>query len=178
MPNIPYKDVYDAEALPVVAAVRERRGGRLLNLDRMLLHDHRIAAGWGALMAPIRSSPNIAHRHRELAICAVARLNGADYEFNHHRQPWLDNGGSQAQLDALDDVAAASTNTRLFDPAERAVLALTLDSTRNVRIGEATLATFRAHFPESVVFYEMMMVIASYNMVSRVLVGFGVEPET
>jgi alkylhydroperoxidase family enzyme len=178
MPNIPYQDDYDLDAEPVVAAIRERRGGRLLNLDRMLLHNHRIAAGWGALMGPIRTSPNIAHRHRELAICAVARLNGADYEFNHHRQPWLDNGGTQAQLDALDDVAAASTDAALFDAAERAVLALALDSTRDIRIGEATLEALHIHFPEPVAFFELVMVVASYNMVSRVLVGLEIEPET
>lgn len=178
MPNIPYQDVYGEDAQGVVAAIRERRGGRLLNLDRMLLHTPTIAAGWGALMGPIRNSRHVGARHRELAICAVAKINGAEYEFRHHTIPWLSDGGSQAQLDALDDVAAASSNTELFDEAERAVLRFALESTREVRIGAATLEAIRMHFPEPAAFFELVMIVASYNMVSRVLVGLDIEFET
>ncbi|MBO9711760.1 carboxymuconolactone decarboxylase family protein [Sphingomonas sp.] len=178
MPPIPYKDDYAEDALDVVAALRERRGGRLLNLDRMLLHSPRIAAGWSALMAPVRASPHVSPRHRELAICAVAKLNGADYEFRHHTGPWLRDGGTQEQLDALDDVEAAARNEALFDEAERTVLAFTLESTRDVRVSPATVAAMQAHFPDPAAYFELMMVVASYNMVSRVLVGLGIEFET
>ncbi|MDE1147127.1 MAG: carboxymuconolactone decarboxylase family protein [Azospirillaceae bacterium] len=174
MPTIPYQDDPGPDAAEVVAAIRARRGGRLLNLDRMLLHNPRVAAGWGALMGPIRNSPNISARHRELAICAVARLNGADYEFRHHTGPWLRDGGTQAQLDALDDVAAASRDTDLFDAADRAVLAFALDSTRHVRIAADTLAAVRTHFPDPAAVFDLTMIVASYNMVARVLVGLDI----
>ncbi len=178
MPAIIYCDDYDADAEPVVAAIRARRGGHLLNLDRMLLHSPAIASGWSALMGQVRASPAISARHRELAICAVARINGADYEFHHHRGPFLDAGGSQAQLDALEDVAAAAVDNGLFDAAERAVLSLADESSRNVEIDAATMAAVRLHFPEPAATFELMMIVASYNMVSRLLVGLGIEPES
>ncbi|MET0310182.1 MAG: carboxymuconolactone decarboxylase family protein [Sphingomonas sp.] len=177
MPPIPYQDEYGPDAAEAVAAIRERRGGRLLNLDRMLLHNPKIAAGWGALMGPIRNSPNVSPRHRELAICAVARINGADYEFRHHTGPWLRDGGTQAQLDALDDVEAASRSLMLFDAAERTVLAFAFESTRNVAISPQTITAMQSHFPDSAAFFELVMIVASYNMVSRVLVGLGIEFE-
>ncbi|MBY8821586.1 carboxymuconolactone decarboxylase family protein [Sphingomonas colocasiae] len=177
MPSIGYRDDYDADAEPIAAAIRARRGGRLLNLDRMLLHSPGIAAGWNALMGQVRASPAISPRHRELAICAVARINGADYEFHHHRGPFLDAGGRQAQLDALDDVAKAAANHIVFDEAERAVLALACESSRHVGIDAETMDAVRLHFPEPAATFELMMVVASYNMVSRLLVGLGIEPE-
>lgn len=178
MPSISYRDDYDADAEPVAAAIRARRGGQLLNLDRMLLHSPGIAASWNALMGQVRASPAISSLHRELAICAVARINGADYEFHHHRGPFLDAGGSQAQLDALDDVARAAANHMLFDAAECAVLALAYESSRNVGIDAVTMDALRRHFPEPAATFELVMVVASYNMVSRLLVGLGIEPES
>jgi alkylhydroperoxidase family enzyme len=178
MPPIPYQDDYSDDDADLVAAIRTRRGGRLLNLDRMLLHNPQITAGWGALMVPIRNSPNISARHRELAICAVAALNGADYEFRHHTGPWLRDGGTQAQLDALSDVDAASRNATLFDATERTVLAFAYESTRNVKISPPTVLAMQACFPTPAAFFDLTMVAASYNMVSRVLVGLGIEFET
>ncbi|MDR3511947.1 MAG: carboxymuconolactone decarboxylase family protein [Caulobacteraceae bacterium] len=177
MPNIPYRTEFDGEAERVAAATRERRGGRLLNLDRMLLHSPPLAEGWAHLFSRVRKGYRLSPLHRELAICAVARLNGADYEFNHHIGPFVAAGGAPGQVEALVDIEAASKDTALFGPAERAVLAMARDSTRDVRIGEATLAAVRQAFPDPDEFLELLMVIASYNMVSRVLVGLGVEPE-
>ncbi len=177
MPNIPYRTKFDAEAERVAVDVRVRRGGRLLNLDRMLLYCPPLAEGWAYLMVRVRKGYRITPRERELAICAVAAMNEAHYEFHHHIGPLIAAGGSQAQVDALKDVAAASTDATLFDATERAVLAFALDSTRAVKIRPETMAAVNAAFPTPEQVFELMMVIASYNMVSRVLVGLGIEIE-
>ena len=39
----------------LVAAIRQRRGGQLLELDRLLLHSPAFATGWGELMGRVRS---------------------------------------------------------------------------------------------------------------------------
>jgi len=46
MPRIPYlpSDIGEPEML--VASIHARRGGTLLNLDRMLLHTPPLAKGW------------------------------------------------------------------------------------------------------------------------------------
>ena len=177
MPVIPYRTAFDAAAQPVVEAIRARRGGGLLNLDRMLLYSPAIAEGWGALMGPIRGAGAIPARYRELAICAVTFMSRADYESHQHAALLIAAGGSDAQVAALGDVGAASTDATLFDDAERAVLALALDSTRDVAIRPNTMAALHAAFspPEEVL--ELMMIVAAYNLVSRVLIGLGIEVE-
>ena len=46
MPRIPYLPADIAEPAELVAAIRKRRGGELINLDRLLLYSPPVAAGW------------------------------------------------------------------------------------------------------------------------------------
>jgi alkylhydroperoxidase family enzyme len=159
-----------------VAAIRARRGGRLLNLDRMLLYSPPLAAGWNAHLRAVRTQLELDPKLRELAICAVAALNGADYEFVHHAPEFLAAGGSERQLQALRAPDRALADAELFDAAQRAALALTVEMTRDVAVADATFeAALAALGPRAVV--ELVGVIATYNMVSRFLVALGVEPE-
>jgi len=178
MPSIPYRTTFlDGEASRVAALVRERRGGRLLNLDRMLLYFPALAEGWGGLMLSVRKGQRISAYHRELVICAVAQLNDAQYEFHYHRGPLAAAGATEAQISALVDVSLAAENNAVFGAVERAVLHFALESTRNVKISAPTLAAVKECFPDPEQIFELMMIAASYNMVSRVLVGLGVEIE-
>ena len=68
----------------LVAAIEARRGGTLMNLDRMLLWSEPVARGWNVYLRALRQEISLAPFVRELAICVVARLTGADYEFHHH----------------------------------------------------------------------------------------------
>ena len=84
MPRVPYVPEDIAEPKEIVDAVRKRRGGKLLALDRMLLHSPPLAAGWNAYLGAVRTQLSLAAKPRELAICGVAALNGAEFEFVHH----------------------------------------------------------------------------------------------
>ena len=89
MPNIPYITDTDIEqqAVPadLVDAIRARRtSGCLLNLDRMLLHSPPFARGWNIYLGAIRKDLDVSPLLRELAICAVAKLNRAEYEWIQH----------------------------------------------------------------------------------------------
>jgi alkylhydroperoxidase family enzyme len=98
MARIPYLPADLREPADLVDAIRARRGGRLLNLDRMLLYSPPLAAGWNAHLRAVRTQLELDPKLRELAICAVAALNGADYEFVHHAPEFLAAGGSEHQL--------------------------------------------------------------------------------
>ncbi len=176
MPRIPYRNEDDPAIAEVVGSIKARRGGRLINLDRMLLHSPPFARGWNALLAAVRRDLEISPRVRELAICAVARLNDAGYEWYQHAPELIAAGARQAQLDALGDVEAAARDTALFDEAERAALALTIEMTRRVEVGEATLERARKVFGERQL-TELVGIIATYNMVSRYLVALGVDEQ-
>ena len=172
MPRIPYRNEDDPQIGDLVDSIKARRKGNLINLDRMLLHSPPFAQGWNALLGAVRRSLEIPPRVRELAICAVARLNKAGYEWYQHAPEFLDAGGPQAQLDALDDVDAAARDARLFDEAERAALQLTLEMTRGVEVSDATLERARKAFGDRQL-TELVGTIATYNMVSRFLVALG-----
>jgi alkylhydroperoxidase family enzyme len=177
MPEIPYVPADVLEPVEIVSAIRARRGGTLLNLDRMLLHSPPFALGWNTLLGVVREKLSLSPRLRELAICAVGAINGADYEVFQHAGPFRASGGSDPQLAALSDCEAAVNNVALFDARERAILALTLAMTRTVKPTAETLAKARSQLASDRQLVELVGVVATYNMVSRFLVALGVEPE-
>jgi alkylhydroperoxidase family enzyme len=174
---IPYQPHDLDEPRELVAAIRARRGGALLNLDRMLLHSEALARGWNGYLRAVRTELALAPRLRELAICVVAVLTGADYEFAQHGPLFLAAGGTARELDAVRQLGAADVDAGDFDAHERAIIALATEMTRHVRVLPPTLAAARAAVPDDRQMVELVGVIATYNMVSRFLVALDVEPE-
>lgn len=177
MPRIPYVDADIAEPAALVAAIRERRGGELLHLDRILLHSPPFAAGWNEFLGKVRRDLDLPPRLMELAMCVVAVLNGAHYELSHHEPLYAAAGAGREALDALPGLDDAAADLSAFDAAERAVINLTRELTRNVRISDSTFAAARQCLSDERQMLELVGVVAAYNMVSRVLVAFDIESE-
>ena len=177
MPRLPYKPHDDAGPEEIVAPIRERRGGTLLNLDRQLLYSPELAVAWNQMMGTVRTRLALPARLREIAICVVATINRAPYEFHHHAPVLLAAGGTPAQVEALHDVDAAGRRADLFDRAELATLRLAVEMTRSVSVADATFAEARAALADDARLVELVATIASYNMVSRVIVALGIELE-
>jgi len=177
MPRLPYKPPDDAGPEEVVAPIRARRGGTLLNLDRQLLYSPPLAAGWNELMGAVRSRLVLPELLREIAICAVATINRAPYEFHHHAPLLRAAGASEAQVDSLRDVDAALAAAGLFGPAGDATLRLAVEMTRSVQVADQTFDAARRALGDDRQLVELIGTIASYNMVSRVIVALGIEPE-
>jgi alkylhydroperoxidase family enzyme len=162
----------------LVASIRKRRGGELTDLDRLLLHSPTFATGWGELMGRVRGALDMPPLLRELAMCGVAVLTGAEFEFYHHAPIYLEAGGSPEQLAALrrlgeDNAVAADP---LFGPDQQATLALVVEMTRQVKVSDATFARARAVLGSDQKMFELVGVIAAYNMVARILVAMQLEP--
>jgi alkylhydroperoxidase family enzyme len=176
--GIPYKpDDDQIGPKELVDAIRARRsGGKLLNLDRMLLHSAAYARGWNTLFGAIRGQLAVPAKLRELTIMAVGALNQADYEWAQHEAEFTRAGGTAAQLAALKNPTAAVKNDKLFDEPERATLALTIEMTRSIKVSDATMKRIRAVLPLDQLI-ELIGTIAGYNMASRFLVATGVELE-
>jgi alkylhydroperoxidase family enzyme len=176
--GIPYKpDDETAGPKEIVDAIRARRtGGKLLNLDRMLLHSPNFAKGWNGMFGAIRGQLTVPGKLRELCIMAIGTLNHADYEWAQHEPEFIKAGGTPAQLAALKNVATALKNDKLFDEAERATLALVDEMTRSIKVSDATMKRIRKQLPDDQV-VELAGTIAGYNMVSRFVVALGVELE-
>ena len=107
----------------------------------------------------------------------MAVLNRADYELLQHAPEWLAAGGTQAQLERLQDIDAALQDAALFSEAERAVLQLTLEMTRNVQVTNACFQRVHQALDAPQAQVELVGVIAAYNMVSRFLEALQVQPE-
>lgn len=161
----------------LVARIRARRGGTLLNLDRMLLNSPAFAQGWNAHLGGVRRELSLDSRLRELAVCAVAVLNDAGYELEQHAPEFLRAGGTAAQVEALARFAKGGADSAVFDAVERAVLQLTLEMTRDVKVSDAAFERIRWALNDTQQIVELVGVIATYNMVSRFLVALQVDTE-
>jgi alkylhydroperoxidase family enzyme len=159
----------DAELL---RAMRARRGGALLNLDRQLLHSPPLARGWNACMGAIRGETQLDGGLRELLILRVAVLNRAPYEFAQHAPVALTEGVPQAQIDAVANWQASP----LFDPRTRDALAYADAMTLQVQVPQALFDALRARCSAREL-VELTAVVAAYNMVSRFLEALQIEIE-
>jgi alkylhydroperoxidase family enzyme len=174
IPSVPDAQLGPAE---VVLAIQKRRGGTLLNLDRMLLNSPAFAVGWNTFLGAVRNALTLDPKLRELAICAVAVINRAEYEWLQHAPEFLVAGGTQEQLESLRDVEAASWDMTNFGAVERAVLELSLEMSREVQVSDECFERVRQRLGSTQQVVELVGVIASYNMVSRFLEALRVQPE-
>ena len=177
MSAIPLVPATINEPAGIVNAIRARRGGTLLNLDRMLLHSPEFARGWNSLLGATRTELKLPPRLRELCICAVGILNRANYEVQQHAPAFIDAGGSADRLEALRDPDRAAADAALFTATERAALSLTIAMTRDVTVPPAVLGSVRELLGSNKALVELVGVIATYNMVSRFLVALEVDLE-
>ena len=172
MARIPYADTADPAIAELAERIRRERGGKVLNLYRMLLHSPPVALGWLNLFTALRQQADLSGRYRELAILRIAVLNGADYEFRQHVPFALAEGLTQGQVDALKAGAAPQGLT----DADRAVLAYADAMTRQIRVPDDVFAAVRAHFDDRAV-VELTATIGGYNLVSRFLEAIQVDHE-
>lgn len=173
MARIPYADpAADADIARLAEQITAERGGKLLNLYRMLLHSPPVARGWLNLFTAIRQQAVLPGRYRELAILRVAVLNGADYEFAQHVPFALKDGFTPEHVEAVR-VGLASP---LFDAKDRAVLAYTEAMTRDVQVPEAVFQQVKALFPDREI-VELTATVAGYNLVSRFLEAMAIDHE-
>ena len=159
----------------LVDAILARRGGQFINLDLALLWSEPLARGWNALLGAVRREFAVEPRLKEIAICTVARLTGAEYEFTHHWPEYVKAGGDDALRAKLADPVRAAADGA-FDADERLAMRYAIAMTRDVRVSETLSGEVRARFSTPGV-VELTAAIAAYNMVARVLVALEVEPE-
>ena len=164
----------------LVQAIKERRGGELIKLDRALLWSEPLARGWNVYLKAVRTELPTSRKLRELGICTVALLTGAHYEYQHHAPDFLTAGGSQAELDALALVLKQNPRTAPVHGAlgaiESIVIQYAAQMTLDVKVEDAVFAAMQQHFDTTQI-VELTSAIATYNMVARFLVALGVTPE-
>ncbi len=164
----------------LVDAIAQRRGGQLLNLDRVLLWSEPIARGWNVYMKNLRQDLSTSPKLRELAICTVALLTGAHYEYHHHAPEFRKAGGTAAELQALQHAVNRQPEQTVTEAGlglrERLVIQWAAQMTRQIKVNDTLFAQLQQHFDTTEI-VEITTTIASYNMVARILLTTGVQPE-
>ncbi len=164
----------------LVDAIKARRDGELINLDKALLWSEPLARGWNVYLKAVRTELPTSRKLRELGICTVALLTGAAYEYKHHAPDFLAAGGTQAELDALNTVVKADARETAAHQAlgevEQLVIRYAAQMTLDVKVGDEVFDALRQHFDTTQI-VELTSAIATYNMVARFLVAMGVSPE-
>ena len=167
------------EDAAIVQRVKERRGGKLIALDKTLLHAPAVANGWNAFLGAIRTQTSLPDSIREIAICRVAVLNHAWYEWDSHR-PILEKSGvlSAEAIEHLKEKPGANgedaaARGKMFDDKHLAVLEYTDAMTLGCIVPEPLFQKLKGFFSEKEV-VEITSTVAAYNCVSRFLVALDV----
>jgi alkylhydroperoxidase family enzyme len=179
--RIPYTDNppknLNPEEQEVLKRVQARRGSLgLIPLDLALLHSPPVADGWNALLGAVRTKTDLYADIREIAICRVARINEAWFEWDAHI-PIL-----ATALEREGNVAEKLLKVEELSPTEKgplsesqwAVLQYTDAMTKNVKVADETFHALKDVGLNDKEIVELTATVASYNMVSRFLVALDV----
>ncbi|RMD39589.1 hypothetical protein DV735_g5543, partial [Chaetothyriales sp. CBS 134920] len=158
----------------VLERVQARRGDKgLIPLDLALLHAPKVADGWNAHLGAIRTRTSLPDAIREIAICRVALINKAWFEWRSHA-PLLRQaeGFNDAKLEIVKQLHP--TGQGELSDKEYAVLLFADESTRSVDVADATFARLATVGFSNQEIVEITATVATYNMVSRFLVALNV----
>lgn len=156
-----------------IAKIKGARGGRLINIYRLMLHSPALANAWFDLNQAVRYGTEIDGQSRELAVIRVAILNGVEYVQRAHGPAYaLQEGLTPEQVAALSDWRAS----QLFNAQQRALLAYTDAMTENIEVTDDVFDNARQHFSERQI-VELTLLIGAYNMLTRFLQALKVDPE-
>ena len=161
------------ELEPIIAKIRSGRRGTLINVYKLLLHSPGIAEVWLDLINAVRWKVDLDGRLREIVIIRVGYLNRCSYVVKQHVPLHsAPEGLTQEECDALADWRASN----LFNARERASLAFTDASTREVEIPDDVFEELQRHFNERQI-VELSVLVGTYNMHTRMCQALKIDPQ-
>jgi 4-carboxymuconolactone decarboxylase len=156
-----------------IAKIKGARGGRLINIYRLMLHSPALANAWFELNQAVRYGTEIDGQSRELAVIRVAILNDVEYVQRAHGPAYaLKEGLTPEQVAAVENWQPS----KLFSASQRALLDYTDAMTREIDVPGPVFSELRQHFSERQT-VELTMLIGAYNMLTRFLKALQVDPE-
>ena len=156
-----------------IARMKGGRGGRLLNVYKLLLNAPVLANTWFEHVSAVRWQTQLDGQTRELAIIRVGILNRVAYVMAQHVPAYaLAEGLSLEQCEAL----AEWRSSPLFSERQRAVLAYTDSMTNDIQVPNEIYDALRSHFTDQQI-VELTVLIGTYNMHTRVLQALEIDLE-
>ena len=153
--RLPYSDptapnsFTDPEDAAIVERVRARRAPRPLQpLDLTLLHSPAVADGWNSFIGAIRTKTTLSDDVREIAICRIAVLNEAWYEWMHHA-PLAEKGGVSTEgMKELEHRDPKDEGDSSLSPKQWAVVRYADAMTTTVSVKDETFQELKPHFSD------------------------------
>ena len=174
MARVPLLEETDLpELADSIAKIKGARGGRLINIYRLMLHSPALANAWFDLNQAVRYGTEIDGQSREIAVIRVAILNNVEYVQRAHGPAYaLQEGLTPEQVLAIGNWQPS----KLFSAPQRALLGYTDAMTREIDVPDAVYDEVRKHFSERQT-VELTMLIGAYNMLTRFFKALKVDPE-
>src|SRR5688572_8296793 len=142
-----------------IAKIKGARGGRLINIYRLMLHSPALANAWFDLNQAVRYGTEIDGQSRELAVIRVAILNDVEYvQLAHGPAYALKEGLTPDQVNAIGDWQPS----KLFSESQRALLGYTDAMTRRIDVPDDAFTELKKYFSERQI-VELTMLIGAYN---------------
>jgi alkylhydroperoxidase family enzyme len=139
------------EEQAIVERIEARRHPRPLQpLDLTLLHSPHVADGWNSFVGAVRTKTTLPADLRELAICRIAAINQAWYEWMHHAPLAVSAGVPEAAIESLRRKGSLVRDNRPdhWSKKQWAVLLIADEMTTNVKVSDETFALGRKLFTE------------------------------
>ena len=168
--RIPYvpdpPPVNSPEEQDIVDRIRHRRGERgLTKLDLALLHSPPVADGWNSFMDAIRNKSSLPAHLRELAICRVAVLLEATYEWQAHSSIARASGISEETLEALK---SKSLDRHRFNERELVVVDFVDAVVTQLRVPDEIMEALKREFTIQQVL-EFTVTVSAYITTAKTL---------
>ena len=171
LPYLTRNDLPEADRDIFDQFVKER-GAEPGHIHRVVANAPNLLRRFLGLANELRNGTQLDPKLRELALMTVGRLTNAEYEFTHH---WNISLKASIKREQLEQLASFET-APVFNDHERAVMRYTSEATTNIKVTDATFNALHA-FLDTRRITELVMNVAFYNAVVRVLVPLGVELE-
>jgi len=161
------------ELAEAIGRLRSGRGGRLLNVYKLLLNSPVLASTWFEHVSAVRWQTKLDGLTRELVIIRIGYVTRVQYVLAQHVPTYaLQEGLTLEQCDAL----AEWQSSPLFDARQRAILAYTDAMTRDIQVAAPVFDALRPYFTEQQI-VELTVLIGTYNMHTRVLQALDIPLE-
>ncbi len=127
--------------------IKARRNPRpLIPLDLALLHNPSIADGFNSLLGSIRTQSTLSLAAMEVAVCYVAVLNQAPYEWTAHAPLALKAGVTREVLEAV--LNGNVQDAGVLSEEEIDVLEFTRQSTKEIEVSDELMAKLKSRYTD------------------------------
>jgi AhpD family alkylhydroperoxidase len=174
MSRVPYpsREEYPKAHLPAYDRMLAERGNPAPHIFLALANIPNLLGPMLAFTSEMRHGSVIEARLRELSIVTVGLVTKCDYEFDHHWNSALSAGLRRQQLEQLADFETSAE----FDDRERAIIRYAREATLSIEVADQTWADLRRHLSLREAM-DIMMAVAWYNAVVRMLIPLQIEQE-